>query len=152
MQIVGANRVNFENNTIDVIHKDGLDLSNIKSLIVQGNSIGIQTKKPAIIIEYDMRVNQNCNNGPDLPYSKIQNNTSKFSSNIFMDLTEETIAIYDKDDDYAATLVNAVFNVTGNYVLKPCNCRRLNEDFVGKNTIYVPICCQKVHWVNFPLL
>ena len=137
MQIVGANRVNFENNTINVIHKDGLDLSNIKSLIVEGNSIGIQTKKPAIIIEYDMKVNPNCNDGHDLPYSKIKNNTSKFSKNTFMELTEETITIYDKDDDYATTLVNAIFNVTDNYILKLCNCRSMNEDFVGENTIYL---------------
>ena len=102
-------------------------------MIVQGNSIGIQTKKPAIIIEYDMKVNPNCNDGHDLPYSKIKNNTSKFSKNIFMELTEETITIYDKDDDYATTLVNAVFNVTDNYILKLCNCRSMNEDFVGNN-------------------
>ena len=134
MQIVGANRVNFENNTIDVIHKDGLDLSNIKSLIIQGNSIGIQTLKPAIIIEYDMKVNPNCNDGNDLPYSKIQNQSSKFSSNMFVDLTEETIEIYDKDDDYATTFVNTIFSVTGNSILKPCTCRSMNEDVVGKNT------------------
>ena len=133
MQIVGANRVNFENNTIDVIHKDGLDLSNIKSLIVKGNSFGIQTKKPAIIIEYDMKVNPNCNDGYDLPISKIQNKTSKFSSNMFGELTEETIEIYDKDDDYPTTFVNAIFEITGNSIMKPCNCRSMNEDFVGNN-------------------
>ena len=132
IQIIGANLVTFENNTIDVIHKDGLDLSNIKSLIVKGNSFGIQTKKPAIIIEYDMKVNPNCNDGYDLPLSKIQNQSSKFSSNMFGDLTEETIEIY-KDDDYTATFVNAIFSVTGNSIMKPCNCRSMNEDFVGKN-------------------
>ena len=103
-------------------------------MIVQGNSIGIQTKKPAIIIEYDMKVNPNCNDGNDLPYSKIQNQSSKFSSNMFVDLTEETIEIYDKDDDYATTFVNTIFSVTGNSILKPCTCRSMNEDVVGKNT------------------
>ena len=54
-----------------------------------------------------------------------------------MDLTEETIKIYDKDDDYVTTLVNAIFNVTGNCILKPCTCKSMNEDFVGMNTIYL---------------
>ena len=112
-------------------------MSNIKSVIIQGNSIGIQTKKPAIIIEYDMKVNPNCNDGYDLPISKIQNKTSKFSSNMFGELTEETIEIYDKDDDYPTTFVNAIFEITGNSIMKPCNCRSMNEDFVGNNQFNV---------------
>ena len=48
--------MNIENNVIDVIHKYGLDLSNIKTLNVQGNQFGIPTKMPSIIIEYDESV------------------------------------------------------------------------------------------------
>ena len=48
--------MNIEDNIIGVIHKYGLDLSNIKTLNVQGNQFGIPTKAPSIIIEYDESV------------------------------------------------------------------------------------------------
>ena len=102
-----------------MIHKYGFDISNIKNLTIHGNYIGIPTQLPSMIVEYDKKIDPNCNDGSDLSENDI-NATITF--NTFAMMNPEMVEIRDADDDFSSDLIPDQFKIENNALLQPCLC------------------------------
>ena len=72
-----------------------------------------------MIVEYDKKIDPNCNDGSDLSENDI-NATITF--NTFAIMNPEMVEIRDADDDFSSDLIPDQFKIENNALLQPCLC------------------------------
>ena len=74
---------------------------------------------PSLIVEYDKKIDPNCNDGSDISENDIN---ATFTYNTFAVMNPGMVEIRDADEDFSSDLIKDQFKIHNNALLQPCPC------------------------------